>query len=399
VSGSGPARPGRTWDAAVVGLGALGSAAACWLAARPGARVVGFERFEIGHANGASADHSRIIRLSYHRPDYVRLAERAYETWAEVEADAGRRVITVTGGLDLFPDACAIPEADYAASMTAEGVPFERLDAEEVMHRWPQWRLTGDTVALYQARSGLADPFKGNAAHRELAVRRGATLLERSPVRAIQDLGDSYRLELHDGTVHEAGRVVIAADAWTNDLLASFGMRVPLTITQEQVTYYAAPDPEAFAPARFPIWIWMDDPSFYGFPTYGENGPKAAQDVGGREVTTDTRTFEPDPGAAARVEAFLVEHLPGAVGPPILTRTCLYTMTPDRDFIVDRLPGSPGVIVLQGAAHGFKFASVLGRIAAELAFDGATPSAGELETFRVDRPVLLDPDPPRSFLV
>ncbi len=399
MNGSGPARPGRTWDAAVVGLGALGSAAACWLAARPGARVVGFERFEIGHANGASADHSRIIRLSYHRPDYVRLAERAYETWAEVEADAGQQVITVTGGLDLFPGACAIPEADYAASMAAEGVPFERLGATEVMHRWPQWRLADDTVALYQARSGLADPFKGNAAHRQLAVRRGATLLERSPVAGIEDLGDSYRLTLHDGTIHEAGRVVIAADAWTNDLLGSFGMRVPLTITQEQVTYFAAPDPGAFAPDRFPIWIWMDDPSFYGFPTYGENGPKAAQDVGGREVTPDTRTFEPDPEATARLEAFLAEHLPGAVGPPILTRTCLYTMTPDRDFIVDRLPGSPGVVVLQGAAHGFKFASVLGRIAAELAFDGATPSAGELEAFRVDRPVLLHPDPPRSFLV
>jgi sarcosine oxidase len=387
------------WDAAVVGLGALGSAAACWLAARVGARVVAFERFEIGHANGASADHSRIIRLSYHRPDYVRLAERAYETWAEVEAETGSQVVTVTGGLDLFPHGCAIPEADYAASMTAEKVPFQRLDAAEVMRRWPQWHLDADTVALYQARSGLADPYRGNAAHRELAVRRGATLLGGSPVASIRHLGGAYRLTLADGTIHEAARVVVAADAWTNEVLASFDLRLPLTVTQEQVTYFAAPDPAAFAPDRFPVWIWMDDPSFYGFPTYGEAGPKAAQDVGGREVTPDTRTFDPDPAAAARLEAFLRDHLPTAVGPPLLTRTCLYTMTPDRDFIVDRLPGSPGVIVLQGAAHGFKFASVLGRIAAELAIDGATPSADEIAAFRIDRLALVDPDPPRRFLV
>jgi sarcosine oxidase len=392
-----PAR--REWDAAVVGLGALGSAAACWLSARRGDRVVGFERFELGHANGASADHSRIIRLSYHRPDYVRLARRAYDTWAEIEAETGERIVTVTGGLDLFPSGAAIAESDYATSMEVEGVRYERMAAVDVMRRWPQWRLEDDTVALYQARSGLADPYRGNAAHRALAVARGAALLDRSPVLQIREAGGGYELTMADGTVHEAGRVVIAADAWTNELLASFDRHLPLTVTQEQVTYFAAPDPSAFAPDRFPIWIWMDDPSFYGFPTYGEAGPKAAEDVGGREVTPATRSFQPDPEALARVEGFLAEHLPSALGPRILTRTCLYTMTPDRDFVVDRLPDAPGVIVLQGAAHGFKFASVLGRIAAELALDGRTPSAGELGAFRVDRPILLEAAPATAFLV
>ena len=141
-------------------------------------------------------------------------------------------------------------------------------------------------------------------------------------------------------------------------------------MTKEQVTYFGAPDPAAFAPDRFPVWIWMDEPSFYGFPTYGEAGPKAAQDVGGQPVDPDTRTFERDEAAFERVRDFLVEHLPGAVGPPILTRTCLYTLTPDRDFVVDRLPDAPGVVVGLGAAHGFKYASVLGRILVELALDG-----------------------------
>ena len=123
----------RDWDVIVVGLGALGSAAAYWASTRPGARVLGLERFELGHANGASADHSRIIRLSYHRPDYVRLAKRAYTTWADVQAEAGGDpIVTVTGGLDLWPADPAIPQVDYTDSLAAEGVPFELFDAAEV---------------------------------------------------------------------------------------------------------------------------------------------------------------------------------------------------------------------------------------------------------------------------
>jgi sarcosine oxidase len=143
----------------------------------------------------------------------------------------------------------------------------------------------------------------------------------------------------------------------------------------------------------------MDDPSFYGFPTYGEAGPKAAQDCGGEPTTADTRTFDRDDAAFERVRDFLERHLPGALGPPILTRTCLYTLTPDRDFVIDRLPDAPGVLVGLGAAHGFKYASVLGRILVELALDGTTPSASELTGFRIDRPILLEEAPATSWMV
>ena len=388
----------REWDLIVVGLGALGAGAAYWGSTRPGARVLGLERFEFGHANGASADHSRIIRLSYHRPDYVRLAKRAYETWSIVEAEADERIVTITGGLDLWPADPAIPKADYTESLAAEGVPFELLEANEVMRRWPQWRLDEGTTAMFQAQGGLADPFKGNAAHLRLATQRGATLRDRSPVTAIREVGGEVEVDA-GGETHRAGHVVVAADAWTNELLAPLGRRLPLTITKEQVTYLGAPDPAAFAPDRFPVWIWMDDPSFYGFPTYGEAGPKAAQDCGGQATTPETRTFERDEAAHDRVGDFLAAHLPGAVGPDIYTKTCLYTLTPDRDFVVDRVPEAQAVTVLLGAAHGFKFASVLGRVATELAFDGATPSAPDLERFRIDRPILLEAAPATSWMV
>jgi sarcosine oxidase len=143
----------------------------------------------------------------------------------------------------------------------------------------------------------------------------------------------------------------------------------------------------------------MGEPSFYGFPTYGEAGPKAAQDCGGQPTTPETRTFDRDDAAFERLTQFMAEHLPGALGPPILTRTCLYTLTPDRDFVVDRVPDAPGVFVALGAAHGFKYASVLGRILVELALDGSTPSDGELGRFAIDRPILLEAEPATSWMV
>src|SRR4029077_14044765 len=300
----------RDWDAIVVGLGALGSGAAYWLSRELGAGVLGLEQFELGHVRGASADHSRIIRLSYHRPDYVRLAKRAYESWDVVEAEADERIVTITGGLDLWPADPGIPMADYTESLTAEGVPFELLDADEIGRRWPQWRLDDGTTGMFQAQGGLADPNRGNAAHQRLAIANGATLLDRTPVLALRDVGaGELEIETADG-IHRTGRVILAADAWTNRLLAAFDRALPLTVTKEQVTYFACPDPAAFAPDRFPVWIWMDVPSFYGFPTYGEAGPKAAQDVGGVAVDPDHRTFHRDEDAFARVERFLADHLP-----------------------------------------------------------------------------------------
>jgi sarcosine oxidase len=387
----------RDRDVVVVGLGAFGSAAVYWLA-RAGVDVLGLEQFELGHPNGASQDHSRIIRLSYHRPAYVRLARRAYETWAEVEGESGTTIVTPTGGLDVAPRDAAIPLDDYIDSMTAEGVPFERLDGPEIMRRWPQWRLTDEHRGLYQPDAGLADPNRANVAHRRLAREHGATLRDRTPVTALRAVHGEVEVTAGAERIR-AGSVILAADAWTNDLLGSLGRRLPLTITKEQVTYFGCPDPASFAPDRFPIWIWMDEPCFYGFPTYGEAGPKAAQDVGGRATTPAGRTFDVDDEAFERVVGFLGRHLPGALGPPIYTKTCLYTMTPDRDFVVDRLPDQPNILVALGAAHGFKYASVIGRILAELLIDGTTPSQPDLEAFRIDRPILLLDDPPTSFMV
>ncbi len=389
----------RDWDAIVVGLGGIGSAAAYWLSTRPGLRVLGLEQFAFDHPNGASQDHSRIIRLSYHQRDYVRLARRAYAAWADVEAASGVQIVTKTGGISLYPAGTVTEPGGTTGSLAAEGIPFETIDAAETMRRWPQWRLPDETTVVYQSETGIADPNRANPAHRALATANGATLLDHAPATGLRATGGEYEVATADGTVHRAGRVVLATDAWTNQLLGHLGMRLPLTITREQVTYFASLDPSRFAPDRFPVWIWMDEPSYYGFPTYGEAGPKAAQDVGGAECTLETRTFEVNPAAHARLYAFMERHLPEAVGPDLLTKTCIYTLTPERDFVVDRLPDHPGVVLALGAGHGFKFASVLGQVLAELAIDGETPSAGEIGAFKVDRPLLKEVRPVTRFRI
>jgi sarcosine oxidase len=386
----------QNYEYIVLGLGGIGSAAAYWLARRAGGDVLGLEQFAIGHVRGASQDHSRIIRLSYHAPIYVELAKHAYRAWAALERDAGESLILRTGGLDFGPRDGAIPLSDYAESMSACGVPFESLDAGEIMRRWPQFKLADNIHGLYQAESGIAPAARCNAAHIRMARAYGAALREHAPVLALRAVGGEIEVTTADAT-YRCHKLVVAADAWTNRALAHFGMWLPLTVTQEQVSYFATPHLADFAPERFPIWIWMDEPSFYGFPIYGEAGPKAGQDVGGQEVSAETRTFEPDPTAQRRLEDFLRRHIPSALGPIIYTKTCLYTLTPDRDFVIDRLPQQPNVLVALGAAHGFKFASLFGKILSELAIDGATGC--DISAFNIDRPILLEERPARSFMI
>jgi len=284
---------------------------------------------------------------------------------------------------------------DFADSMIAHDVPFERLDAAETMRRYPQFQLEDGTVSFYQAQSGFAPAHLCNVAHQRLARRHGATLLDNTPVTAIAPLADGVEVTTPDAT-YRCRRLVVTADAWTNEALRPLGVHVPLTCTREQVSYYASPRLRDYYPDRFPIWIWRDNPNFYGIPVYGEEGGvKVAQDVGGREVTPWTRTFESDPDIEARVDLFMRRHLPTARGPIVATKTCMYTMPPDRDFVIDTLPDYPQVSLALGAAHGFKFASIIGRILSQLAVDGAT--SYNIAPFAVDRPILTMANPPRVF--
>lgn len=391
------------WEYIVVGLGALGSAAAYQLA-RQGRRVLGLERFELGHTLGASHDSSRILRHSYHTPGYVALTFAAYDDWAQLESDSGQELVTVTGGLDLFPPDAAIAMDDYVASMAACGVGFDQLDRSAVEERWPQLVLPEGTVGLFQARAAIVPASRAVATLQQRARAYGARLRDRAPVTAVRDLGHHGVEVAAGGVTYRCRRLVVCADAWTNDVLAGVGHRLPLTTTLEQVTYFAPADPGAFTVGRLPLWIWMDDPSFYGLPCYGEPTIKAAQDCGGPVVDTEwlarrghgNDATPADPAMSTLLADFMARTLPGS-GAPQRSVRCLYTMTPDRDFVLGAVPGHDAVLVGLGAAHGFKFAPTLGRLLADVAMHGA--SGTDLRPFRLDRPGLTDADYAAHWLV
>lgn len=387
------------YDVAVIGLGGLGSAAAYWLARR-GKSVVGFEQFELGHARGASHDHSRIIRRSYHTPEYVALTAAAYDAWSHVEQDADEQLIQRTGGIDLFPAGAAIDPEPYRRSLEANDVAYEWIDAAEIRRRWPAFGhgtlIDGDVMAIYSPDTGIAPAAHGTATLQHLAGSYDADLRPNTPVTELRPDGTGeIDVVTPNGTVR-VGAAIVCADAWTNLLLAPLGHEIPLVVTREQVSYFPSTDPD-LQPGRFPVWIWMDDPSFYGFPVYGQiDAVKASEDCGGSEVDPDTRTFDPDQGMEARLAGFMSSLIGDRLGRP-QSKTCLYTLTSDRDFVVDRLPDHPNICVGLGAAHGFKFAAWFGRTLAGLAL--GEPAGPELAPFGFQRPTLHRPHDRANWLV
>lgn len=374
-------------DLAVVGLGSMGSASA-WAATRQGLSVIGFEQFELGHERGASHDTSRILRHSYHTPHYVGLTFQAYDAWERLEADSGTHLVTRTGGIDFFPPGAAIDMSTYTSSMDAHAIAYEILDVAEVQARWPVFTPPAGTVSLYQERSSIVPAALGTATMQRLARDRGAQLHDRTRVEAILPGTDSVTLVTSAGTF-TADRVVVTADAWTADLIRPLGWDIPLTVTEEQITYVDVPGDYA----DVPLWIWMDDPSFYGFPCYGEPTMKAAEDCGGPVVTGDARSGELDPAMLDRLMGFLRANFAG-VGDPVRSKRCLYTLTADRDFVLSPVPGHERVIVGLGAAHGFKFAPAFGEMLTEVAL-GGTPDP----VFALDRPGITDPGYAPAWLV
>jgi len=386
----------KRYEVIVVGCGGLGSAALYWLSRELGSSVLGLEQFRLGHDRGASQDHSRIIRLAQHQSEYAALAPHAYGAFYEIEDESGVQVLLKTGGLvieapdERDPEKVGTRNVDgYVDAFEEYGFDYELLDPAELMRRWPQFRLQGSERAIFQKDSGLVDARKTNAVHIALARARGAAVLDETPVRAVRPNGEGVEV-VTDGRTYLADRVVVASDAWTNEVLKETGTRIPLTITQEQVTYYATPNLREFSPERFPVFMWHGADNFYGFPVYGEVATKLGQHMGGlaKPVTARTRTFEPDPVRIERYRDFLERYIPGFLGPELYTKTCLYTIPPDQNFVIDTLPEHPQISVAIGAGHAYKFAGLIGRILSELALDGE--STFPIEAFRLERAAVSD---------
>ncbi|MDP9352515.1 MAG: FAD-dependent oxidoreductase, partial [Chloroflexota bacterium] len=217
-----------SYEYIVLGCGGIGSAAVYWLSRVAGKEVLGLEQFRLGHDNGGSQDHSRIIRLSYHAPEYTALTPHTYEAYAEVEEESGVQLVFRTGGLDLelVRDGQSEFVNLYASAMRDAGIPHEELSADQVMDRWPQFRLEQEVRAVYQPDGGLVDPRKTNAAHIALARARGATVLDEAPVLGVSTTSDGVEVSTPRG-VFSARRLVVTAGSWTNNVLCHVGMTLP----------------------------------------------------------------------------------------------------------------------------------------------------------------------------
>ena len=222
-----------------------------------------------------------------------------------------------------------------------------------------------------------------------LARARGAHIRPRAAVSAIAESPDRVTVTAA-GETYTADRLVLAGGAWNPVLLGMLGTSLPITLTQEQITYFATPNVREFTPGRFTVWgVYSGDGlAYYGIPVYGEVAVKAGLDGAGPVVTQHTRNSDPDPERIDRTLAFLRSYLPRAVGPELHTRVCCYDLPPDRDFIADYVPGSHRVLVCAGAGHAGKFAALLGRVLTDLALDGGTPFP--VDAFRADRSAITD---------
>ena len=360
------------YDVAVVGLGAMGSAALYALAQR-GRRVIGIERFAPGHAHGSSHGESRVIRIAYFEdPSYVPLVRLAYERWRALEAHTGQRILTITGIVEAGVPGSALVAASLQ-SATQHAIPHEVLSAKAVAERFPAFSLPTDWDCVYQGDGGVLEPEKAVRLFAGAAEALGATLKLGARVLAVEPRGDGVRVVMDDGEVIEAGSAVVAAGPWMADLVAD--LKPHLTLTRQPLIWFEPVAPALVTPERMPVFLLeTPDDVVYGMPDILGSGVKAASHEPG-EVLADGDAPRPD--ATAREQATILEalrrYVPAAAGPVMRTAACTYTRTPDEHFVLGPHPAHPAIILASPCSgHGFKFASVIGEILADLAMTGAT---------------------------
>lgn len=362
------------YDVAVLGLGAMGSAAAHHLSAR-GASVLGLEQFTPGHDRGSSHGDSRIIRQAYlEDPSYVPLLRAAYDLWSQTEADSGEHLLTLTGGLMIGrPDTATVSGSRRSAQIW--GLDHQMLDADQIRTRFPSFTPDPDEVALYEERAGYVEPEKTVRTQLRLAGEHGADL--RFGQRVVSWSAGANGVEVR--TVQDrfsADRLVVTAGAWAPQLIH---LAVPLRV-ERQVMHWFAPDGGVgplLAPGH-PVYVWEDESGdqIYGFPVRPDEETAKVAFVR-RPVPADPdrldRTVHPE--EVEEISAYLTTRLP-ALRVHERAAACMYTLTPDHHFVIGPHPDHDRVSLAAGfSGHGFKFAPLVGQILADLSLEGRTAHA------------------------
>ena len=371
------------YDVIVVGIGGMGSAA-CLHLARRGLRVLGLERYDIPNTLGSSHGQTRIIRLAYYEsPAYVPLLVRAYELWRETGEAADERLLYTTGSIDAGPEGSGLFEGALT-SCTEHGLAHEVMSSADVNRRHPGYRLPDDHPCLFQPDGGFVLPERAIVAHVTMAQSLGADIRAREPVMEWTQLpGGGVWVRTSRGE-YEAGRLILSPGAWIGDLVPSLNA---VAVPERQVLGWFQPrHPEGFGPDAFPVAnLAFAEGRYYLLPVWGVPGLKIGlyhhlgetghPDALPRDVTAEDE---------AALRGCISRYFPDADGPLMALHPCLFTNTPDEHFIIDTLPGAGEVLVVSACSgHGFKFASVVGEIVADLATTGR--SRFDLKMFRMNR--------------
>ena len=354
----------------VVGGGVAGSATAWWLS-REGHEVVSLEQFEQGHARGSSHGPVRIFRFVYPIADYVRLAREALPLWRLAETDAGETLVELTGGID-FGDAVTL--ARITATLDAEGIDYEMMSASAAAQRFPGFRFEGDV--LFQPQGGRCYAERAVAAFQRVAKDNGAEVRFEEPVVSVEE---SSGKALVRTAVDEylADVCVVAAGAWVERLVGGRFAFPELRVTREQPAYFASSLPES----AWPSFINHGGAGGGAFASYGLHSPglglKVGVHMGGSEVDPDLPAGDPGGEAIEELARVAAGLLPGVEPRPIAVEQCLYTTTPNEDFVIER--NSPIVVASPCSGHGFKFGPAIGKMVAEFALGQSQP----LDRFRL----------------
>jgi sarcosine oxidase len=373
------------YDVVVAGLGAMGSAATYQLA-KAGARVLGLDRFEPPHTLGSTHGDTRITRVAVGEGlEYVPLVRRSHELWREIEAESGAEILSRCGGLVIAP-----PQAAFAmhgtesflertvAAAEAHDVEHERLGTAELGERYPQFAVTGDEQGCFEPGAGFVRPEAAVGAQLRLAHERGATLALGERVLGYADHGSHITVRTTTGDV-DASTLVVTAGPWLSELVPELSPR--LRVLRQVLFWYDVRDPASYPRLRdSPVYIWCPgdpDETIYGFPMVDgpSGGAKVAREQYAVETTPDEVDREVTPDEIEEMYERHVRHrLPELSGRCVKAAVCLYTVTPDSRFLIDRLPSAPNVVVASPCSgHGFKHSAAIGECLARLATGADSP--------------------------
>ena len=365
----------NTFDAIVIGAGAMGSAASYYLSKR-GQKVLLLEQFELDHKRGSSYGYSRIIRYSYDHSEYVELAKDTYPLWFALEDALGETLVVKTGGIDFGPAEDATLKATIESVRTS-GIDHELLNVDDAMRRFPQFRFNDDFQILYQPDSGFVRASKAVLGHIKLARSQGAVVNDNITVRDISFSSDGVAVSTTDDT-YSAARLIVTAGSWARSLLLRSGLDLPMKPLRCQLNFIETSDNSSYDAGICPVWIAHVSKLFpetlYGIPSHDGSGFKIAFHGGPAFDHPSQIDFTPDQDDVAKIRNFMQAHIPALADAPTReSRICLYTRTPDEHFIVDKHPECENIVIGAGfSGHGFKFSTIIGKMLSELALDGAT---------------------------